>query len=152
MKVIQINLNHCEAAHDLLIQTARTEKADVVLISDPYKTPKSNNWIHDKDKLASIWISGRYAFQSSCNNKKGFVRAKINGVNFYSCYAPPRFSSEEFQSLLDEITNDALGKGSIIVGGDLNAWSTEWGSRSNNLRGQKLLQSWDSGRPIGEMP
>lgn len=142
MKVIQINLNHCEAAHDLLTQTARKEKADVVLISDPYKTPKSNNWIHDKDKLASIWICGRHAFQSSCTSKTGFVRAKINGVNFYSCYAPPRFNSDDFQVLLDEITIDALGKGSTIIGGDFNAWSTEWGSRLTNLRGQAILESF----------
>ena len=52
--------------------------------------------------------------------KKGFFRAKINGVNFYSCYAPPRFNSEEFQSLLDEIINDALGKGEISMPGPQN--------------------------------
>ena len=29
-----------------------------------------------------------------------------------------------------------------IAGGDFNAWSTEWGSRSNNLRGQVLLETF----------
>ena len=34
LKVLQINLNHCEAAQDLLAQTVRQEPVDVVIIVD----------------------------------------------------------------------------------------------------------------------
>lgn len=142
IRVIQINLNHCEVAYDLLKQTAKTTKADVVLISDPYNPEKGNNWVHDKAKLASIWICGTHAFQSSSEQHTGFVRAKINGINFYSCYAPPRFTTTEFQSLLDSIVADATDRTPVIIGGDFNAWATEWGSRFTNQRGDKLLETF----------
>ena len=37
LKVLQINPNHCEAAKDLLTQTVREEKVDVVIITDQYR-------------------------------------------------------------------------------------------------------------------
>lgn len=129
MRIIQINLNHCETAHHILMQTARTTNTDVVLVSDPYKTPKNNNWVHDKMKLASIWICGKHAFQATNEENEGFVTAKINGIQFYSCYAPPRLTPVEFQTLLDKIVSDAENRTPVLIGGDFNAWSTEWGSR-----------------------
>lgn len=144
IRVIQINLNHCEAADDILTQTARTTKADVVLISDPYKIRKSNNWVHDKEKLASIWICGSHAFQSSNEENVGFVRAKINGIHFYSCYAPPRLTLIEFQSLLDNIVADAESRTPVVIGGDFNAWASEWGSRFTTPRGEKVLETFAS--------
>ena len=36
MKILQHNLNHCETAHDLLIQTVRNREIDLVIIADPY--------------------------------------------------------------------------------------------------------------------
>ena len=37
LKVLQINLNHCEAAQDLLTKTVREEKVDVAIIADQYR-------------------------------------------------------------------------------------------------------------------
>ena len=36
MRLLQHNINHCEAAHDLLTQTLREIKRDVAIIADPY--------------------------------------------------------------------------------------------------------------------
>ena len=36
LKVIQINLNHCEAAQDLLFQTVLEEKVDLI-VADQYR-------------------------------------------------------------------------------------------------------------------
>ena len=36
MRVLQHNINQCEAAHDLLTQTVREMKIDVAIIADPY--------------------------------------------------------------------------------------------------------------------
>lgn len=142
IKVMQINLNHCEIAQDILEQTTRTEKIDVCLISDPYNTRKSVNCVHDKEKLATILVRGRYPFQSTTESEEGFVRANINGVDFYSCYAPPRMSLSEYQSMLDRIVQDARSRKSVVITGDFNAWSTEWGSRTTNRRGQLLLEAF----------
>ena len=36
-KVLQINLNHCSVAQDLLLQLVQEEKADIVIISEEYR-------------------------------------------------------------------------------------------------------------------
>lgn len=101
MKVLQLNLNHCEAAHDLLMQTVRVVTPDVALISEPYRhlpgQPK-----------AAIWSCGKFPFQSVATNKEaGFVVAKMDGVHFSSCYAPPSLSSAECMDFPYRLTKDA---------------------------------------------
>lgn len=65
MKVIQINLNHCEAAQDILSQRTREEGAEVIMISEPYKQLDGGVWVADKTGLAAIWLTGRHAFQDT---------------------------------------------------------------------------------------
>ncbi|XP_020296455.1 uncharacterized protein LOC109861289 [Pseudomyrmex gracilis] len=47
LKVLQLNLNHCEAAHDLLMQTVRELKPDVALISEPNRHLSTKPWESD---------------------------------------------------------------------------------------------------------
>ena len=142
LKVIQINLNHCEAAQDILSQRVREEGADVVLISEPYKHLDRGVWAADKTGGASIWLTGRQAFQEISTQVEGFVRARINGIHFYSCYARPSWTDIEFQTLLDRIVADARERDRVIIGGDFNAWAVEWGSRRTNARRRLLLESF----------
>ena len=63
MKILQLNLNHCEAAHDLLIQTARELQLDLIMISEPYKA-----------------VNKSRPFQEVTRGS-GFVRVKIDNIN-----------------------------------------------------------------------
>lgn len=45
MRVLQVNLNHCEAAHDLLMQTVRELKVDLAIISEPYRHLDTQAWV-----------------------------------------------------------------------------------------------------------
>lgn len=142
IKVIQENLNHGSIAQDLLEQTTRAESIDVCLISDPYKKVRNVTYILDKKKSASIWVSGKYPFQATNENEDGFVTANINGIEFYSCYAPPSMTLPEFQLLLDKIVQDARNKNPVVIAGDFNAWSTDWGSRLTTPRGEMLMETF----------
>lgn len=144
MKVIQINLNHCGAAQDILSQTIIDEGADIILISEPYKSVDDNTWVSDKSRLAAIWTNGRLAFQDVNGQMEGFVRAKVKGIHFYSCYARPSWTTEEFQTMLENLVADARGRAQIVIGGDFNAWAVEWGSRMTNARGRILLETFAS--------
>lgn len=149
MKIVQINLNHCEAAQDILVKTVIDEKADAVLISEPYKIPDNSRWICDKTRSAAIWTTGRHAFQECSSDTEGFVRAKINGVHFYSCYARPSWEIDQFQTMLDKLVADISSRNPVVVGGDFNAWATEWGSSRTNVRGRLLLETFASMGSIG---
>ena len=54
MRVLQHNINHCEAAHDLLTQTVREMKIDVAIIADPYIRLNMQAWVTDNTGKAVI--------------------------------------------------------------------------------------------------
>ncbi|CAB0044084.1 unnamed protein product [Trichogramma brassicae] len=68
-----------------------------------------------------------------------FTWARINGIKFFSVYAPPRLADVELSALLTNIIEEAWDKRPLIVAGDFNAWSTEWGCRVTRQRGTALL-------------
>lgn len=99
---MRVNLNHCEAAQDLLMQTVREHKFEVAIISEPYRNLDHPSWVADKAGKAAVWACGKYPFQDiSKKPEDGFVRAKINGVHFFSCYMPPSMRLENFEGSLD---------------------------------------------------
>lgn len=84
MEVIQLNLNHCELAQVLLMQTMAEIRVDVALISDPYKVPPNNgNWVSDKAKLAAIRVCGEYPIQEIISNGSEGRRGKSHGEVYF---------------------------------------------------------------------
>lgn len=143
VRISQINVNHCDAAQQLLYQAATESLTDIVTISDPYRIPAGNgNWVADKSGMTAIWTTGKYPVQEIVStSNEGFAVAKVGGVFYCSCYAPPRWSIEQFTRMVDRVTVELTGLRPVVVAGDFNAWATEWGSRCTNPRGQILLEA-----------
>lgn len=142
MEFMQINLNHCDIAQQLLWQTTVEQTCDVALIAEPYHVIKNDNWVADNAGIAAIAVMGRYPIQKVISRAHdGFVIAKINGVFVCSCYAPPRWTIQEFDQMLDKLTDELLTCKPLILGGDFNAWAVDWGSRVTNNRGFSLLEA-----------
>ncbi|XP_058456323.1 uncharacterized protein LOC131433746 [Malaya genurostris] len=118
-------------------------KCDVAIISEPYQIPPGDgNWTSDGAKTAAIWAVGKYPIQEVVHcADEGFVIAKINGVFICSCYAPPRWTIEQFNRMLDKLTEELTDRIPVVVAGDFNAWAVEWGSRLTNSRGSSLLEA-----------
>ncbi|GBP51466.1 hypothetical protein EVAR_44441_1 [Eumeta japonica] len=58
MKILQLNINHCEAAHDLLMQTVRELQVDLVILSEPYKHLAGQPWgdgCHHQSSDLGLW-------------------------------------------------------------------------------------------------
>lgn len=145
LKILQLNLNHCEAAQDLLTQTVREEKIDVVLVADYYRDLDESLWKVDATGLAAIWACGNHPFQETMiTTEEYFVRAKVNGVHFYSCYMPPSITQQEFEEVLDRLVADARNRCPVAIAGDFNAWAVEWGSKETKKRGQALLEAFSA--------
>ena len=143
MRFIQINLNHCRVAQDLLEQTIYESDVEIAIISEPYRNRHGGVWVIDSSGGAAIWACGRQAIQCTGNQTySGFVWAKINGVYVYSCYAPPSLTLPEFEEMLDSLVLDASGRSPRVIAGDFNAWAREWGSRETNARGRSLLDTF----------
>lgn len=73
---------------------------------------------------------------------QGFLRAKIGDYWIYSCYLAPSLSLPRFEHTLDRIARDASGRQNIVIAGDFNAWSVEWGCPSTNARGRAILEAF----------
>ena len=143
MEITQINLNHCDAAQHLLWQSTTETKCDVAIIAEPYRIPPDNgHWAADRTEMAAIHVMGRFPIQEIVENSaEGFVIAKINGIFFCSCYAVPRWNVEQYNRMLDALTDALVDRKPVVIGGDFNAWATEWGSRLTNARGHTLLEA-----------
>ncbi|XP_044591474.1 uncharacterized protein LOC123269703 [Cotesia glomerata] len=122
MRILQLNLNHCEAAHDLLVQTVRELELDLVIIAEPYRHLNNQPWETDSTTKAVIWSCGKLPFQSIVSNDSiGFVAASINDIRLYSCYAPPSLSIADFTDFLDRLTEDAKQYYPVAIAGDFNS-------------------------------
>ena len=70
-------------------------------------------------------------------NNEGFVWIEIGNVRYYSCYFSPNETKEEFSRKLGMLaTNIRSAKKDVIVTGDFNAKSPEWGERRLDDRGE----------------
>lgn len=144
MKILLHNLNHDQGAHNLLLQTVREWKIDVAILVDPYKAGVTHPWVTDVTGEVAIWPSGNLPFQDIADcSQRGFVRVKLGGIHFYSCYAPPRLDHEpgQFTDLLNRLVDDVKEHYPAVIAGDFNAWAVEWGSKTNNNRGKELLEA-----------
>ncbi|CAB0034439.1 unnamed protein product [Trichogramma brassicae] len=143
IRILQLNLNHCEAAQDLLCDTISKLHIDVAILCEQYKNlAPPNTWLADADGQAAIWVHGGIPVpERPARVHPYFAWARIDGIFFFSVYAPPRLSEMEFSALLTNITEEARGRRPLVIAGDFNAWSTEWGCRETRSRASILLDS-----------
>lgn len=90
----------------------------------------------------------------------GFTYMAFPGLLVYSCYWRPGGPLEEFEGFLAglevNIRRHAIPEAALIVAGDFNAKSPEWGSETLDARGRALglfmasLQLWP--KNIGSTP
>ncbi|XP_070132564.1 uncharacterized protein [Drosophila bipectinata] len=136
MLVLQLNLNHCRAAQDVLAQTVREAKADLAHLSEPHRAGSDNLWAVDLSGMAAIWsCSATVATMHSVHSAEGYVWAGIGGAWLYSCYLAPSSTSNEFERIMDCLGNDIRDRSDVFVAEDFNAWSKDWGCTRTNARG-----------------
>ena len=142
MKFYQLNLNHCEAAQDLLQQNVREQKVDVAILCEQYRNMEgSRTWISDFTGRAAIWVCGSHFIQEIPHiEHHGFTWVKVQDIYIYSVYVPPSESQEDFENMLDNLARELRCQNPVIVAGDFNAWALEWGSCSTDKRGEALLE------------
>ncbi|XP_050099231.1 uncharacterized protein LOC126579726 [Anopheles aquasalis] len=144
MQVVQLNLNHCEAAQVRLRQSMveAATAADIAILSEPYRVPDQDEcWRADKAKMAAVLVRGHPIQKVLDDRHEGFVVVQVAEFTVCACYAPPRWSIEQFQCMLDEMVGVLDRRRPLLVAGDFNAWSTAWGSRRTSPRGHRLEEA-----------
>lgn len=133
-------------AHDMMEQTARELKADIVIISEPNLTKARENqeWIKDTRNDVIVEIRNKKIIVNQKGGGDGYAWVKAEGVFVIGGYFSPNRDITDFEGYLDKL--DRLFRDNyqdIILTGDLNAKSREWGSAVEDRRGAALA-AWMS--------
>lgn len=141
IQFLQLNLNGNWAAQQLLGQVAAQRGADLLLLSEPFVRGGSDRWCYSLDRKASLGISpGSGLIHDENGSGQGFAWMRFGDLSVFSCYWRPGSTLQEYAYFLGDLEDAirARGDSKLVIGGDFNAWNVEWGSRTNNPRGDLL--------------
>lgn len=142
IKFIQINLNHCCEAQNLLQQEMISQQIEIAIISEPYRNINAPEWIGDVKGKVAVWWNPRLLSSScvACHRGDGYVLTKIKDMIIISVYNSPK---SDLEKMLEEITEHIaqIKYKNIIVAGDFNARSVLWEDRITNANGE-ILEMW----------
>ncbi|KAL4084113.1 hypothetical protein QTP88_027948 [Uroleucon formosanum] len=124
-------------------QTSVEKGAHVLLLSEQNWSPANDDrWSVSSDSSCAVVLTAIADFVSeSTGSGRGFAWTQIRGTRIYSCYTSRNDTDVNFAAFLDDIqtsVRECDSQTNILIGGDFNAWSQEWGSARNDLRGGQL--------------
>ncbi|KYB24913.1 hypothetical protein TcasGA2_TC034914, partial [Tribolium castaneum] len=141
--ICNLNANRSRRAHDILHKTASETNSDIVLLSEPnLKVVDNPRYLHDIRKDTAINILSKHVQLKCSGSGSGFTWISTSVVTVYSCYISPNSTIGEFINVLESLTTSMQTQSDpVIVTGDFNAKSTEWGMPYSDRRGS-LLADW----------
>lgn len=143
-RLIQCNLARCWQAQHLLDKQVKELGAQICAISEPRRVPKSQFWLKSKDGLAAVrWEKDKAGnICKLVQRARKFVAVKYLDIYVVSCYLSPNIDRADVQDALDELRDLIVQLGHrVVVCGDFNGKSTEWGNSFTCPRG-RLIEEW----------
>ena len=139
-KFLQVNLNHCRGAQDLLLNQVGAWGVDVVMISEPYAVPKrgesrDGSWFGSEDGAATLLFSNsvRRPRHRELSEGEGFVLVGWGNAVLVSAYASPNRPVTQFENFLHALEREIdrfAGSRPSLVCGDFNAKYVSWSRNS----------------------
>jgi hypothetical protein len=150
LSFLQINLQHCRNAQDLLWQTVAARSVDLVIASEQYNVEEVQGWYIDHTGWAAIGVCPDCSFApGNVERGEGYVAVQFPRFTLYSCYFSPNSTLQEFEDYLlaldESISRRPEQK--CIVAGDFNAKSEEWRSGRTDHKGYALGE-WVASRGL----
>ncbi|XP_011860135.1 PREDICTED: uncharacterized protein LOC105557496 [Vollenhovia emeryi] len=142
----QANLNHARQAQDLFLHTLAERGCGVGVIAEPYSIPNSPNWAGSADgSVAITWrrTGQRHVPWTKAKEGEGWVIVECGTLSIMGVYLRPSLSRAEVEERLDEMESELRGvlPGPILVAGDFNVKSADWGSRRPDAKGA-VIAAW----------
>lgn len=144
-RVMQVNLNHCAAAQDLLIANMAQWEVDLAVVAEPYYVP--HGAVVSSCGLATILVpKGSTTPLQRLAAGEGWVAAEWGKLTVVSCYISPKPKKPAFERYLGALRTFVVQCKCprILLLGDFNAKSTAWQCPEERMRG-RLLRTWAEG-------
>lgn len=140
--VLQINLNHCRLAQDILLQNCAAFGADIAVVSEPWRCPP--NWFSSEGGLAAIFVPASPSLFSSIkllSVSRCFVIVDFGVFVLCSVYISPSTSIGDYEVILSSLAVqvEEFGSRRFVLMGDFNAKSPLWGSDRTDPRGSAVV-------------
>jgi len=107
IRLLQINLEECRTAHDLMLVTAEQNATDVILVSESNKAlcDGLEGCYMDQGRRAAIIVNNKNLRVTKVRpgDNTGFRWIAFEGVRVYSCYWPPTRSKADHDRFVDFI-------------------------------------------------
>lgn len=146
-RIVQVNLNHCAKAHDLLSQSMAQWLSTVAVICEPLlsSVPSTSEWIVSTDGKAALQTRlslGSPPFER-ISRGEGYVAAIVGDLAIISVYFSPNRNTADYEAFLSalELVVGRYRPHRVLVAGDFNAHSVTWGSPETDERGE-LVEEW----------
>ena len=97
MRILQINLNRCKLAQDMMHQCAIELRPDIIIISEPNR--QLPHWFNDTKGDASIWVTllnGKLPDETSEVKSDGIVGVRVGDVFCFSGYCSPNINKPAY--------------------------------------------------------
>lgn len=143
---LQINIGEGRRAHDMMLATAIQVKADAIIVAEPNKAlcEGLESTFLDHGRRAAIIVTNTRLQITKVGpaNDLGFRWIIVGGFRIYTCYWPPVRNTAEyglFVDFLDRLEASIRSASDpVIVAGDFNAKSPEWGDHRTDRNGRAL--------------
>lgn len=139
--ILQTNLNRSREACDLAYCMALKKKLDFVTVSEPNKAyAERNKWYLDMDQDASIVPIGENIRVLGQGRERGIVWLQTLEFTIVNCYISPNVDLVEYRQFILRLQRVVRGlPAKAIICGDFNAYSKLWGSKTDNEKGDAVL-------------
>ncbi|VVC46488.1 Endonuclease/exonuclease/phosphatase,Reverse transcriptase domain [Cinara cedri] len=142
VRVLQINVDGGRAAQDLMEATAAALRADILIISEPYRCrPEEEGWFRDSSGRAAVAIvNPQIALtESGPGAEDGFRWVQCGGQRYFACYWSPNTDFAAFEDFLIRLERSVRSSSvPVVVAGDFNAKSPAWGDSREDAKGRAL--------------
>lgn len=138
---LQINVGGREA-QDFMEVTAARLKVDIIIVSEQVGTKSENEgWYCDQgNKAAVVVFNNRLQItEIGPRDNQGFRWMAFEGIRVYACYWSPNTDFKAFEDFLDRLEVSIRNAGTpVLIAGDFNAKSPEWGDHQEDRKGHAL--------------
>jgi hypothetical protein len=139
-KFLQINVNRCRAAQALVTKTADDFDIDFILSEQNQSYDRS--WFQEQLGNSAIVNHSNRDVDETGTPEQGFTWIKTPNIRLYSCYWTPRPDIVAFEDFIWRLEMSIYDEGcEEIVCGDFNAYHTLWGCRTNDRKGELLVDT-----------
>ncbi|XP_060530482.1 uncharacterized protein LOC132704486 [Cylas formicarius] len=143
IRVLQGNLNRCILAQHFLRQRILEGKVDICINSEEHSNFHYGLLFANETGTVALWIANtKNVTAINSGSGAGFVWIQTPTAYFMSVYLSPNEGISVFRQKLATI-EDAIVKfnGGVIVAGDFNAKSAEWGAAFSDTKGNEVADA-----------